>query len=110
MTRKTGCFGNAALRYFGGWLVRRALFRLRPLICSPEAGSVWGKVFRFCSLGGEERRAIKASRFSHAQKAFIPKQGADGVPVAEIRRWAWTSEATYFNWKKEYEGLTPPRC
>jgi hypothetical protein len=26
---------------------------------------------------------MKASKFSEAQKAFILKQGADGVPVAE---------------------------
>ena len=51
---------------------------------------------------------MKASRFSEAQKAFILKQGADGVPVAEICRRAGISQATYFNWKKKYEGLTPP--
>jgi hypothetical protein len=28
----------------------------------------------------------KASTFSGAQKAFIPKQGAEGMPVAEICR------------------------
>ncbi len=27
---------------------------------------------------------MKASRFSDAQKAFILKQGADGVPVADL--------------------------
>jgi hypothetical protein len=35
-------------------------------------------------LGGEERKTIKASKFSDAQKAFILKQGADGISVAEI--------------------------
>ena len=30
---------------------------------------------------------MKASQFSDAQKAFILKQGADGVPVAENRLW-----------------------
>ena len=29
---------------------------------------------------------MKASKFSDAQKAFILKQGNDGVPVAEICR------------------------
>ncbi len=29
---------------------------------------------------------MKASKFSDAQKAFILKQGADGVPMAEIYR------------------------
>ena len=51
---------------------------------------------------------MKASKFSHAQKAFIRKQGTDGVPVAEICRRAGISQATYFNWKKKYDGLQPP--
>jgi putative transposase len=50
---------------------------------------------------------MKASKFSDAQKAFIQKQGNDGVPVAEIRRKAGISQATYFNWKKRYDGLLP---
>ena len=51
---------------------------------------------------------MKASRFSDAQKAFILKQGADGMPVAEICRKAGISQATYFSWKKKYDGLLPP--
>ena len=50
---------------------------------------------------------MKASRFSEAQKAFILKQGADGMPVADICRKAGISQATYFNWKKRYDGLLP---
>jgi putative transposase len=50
---------------------------------------------------------MKASRFSAAQKAFILKQGADGMPVADICRKAGISQATYFNWKKKYDGLLP---
>lgn len=48
---------------------------------------------------------MKASRFSDAQKAFIIKQGEDGIPVAEICRKAGTAQATYFNWKKKYAGF-----
>jgi putative transposase len=44
---------------------------------------------------------MKASKFSDAQKAFILRQGADGVPVADICRKAGISQATYFNWKKK---------
>ena len=51
---------------------------------------------------------MKASQFSDAQKAFILRQGTDGVPVADICRKAGISQATYFNWKKKYEGLQPP--
>lgn len=50
---------------------------------------------------------MKASKFTDAQKAFILKQGADGVPVSEICRRAGISQATYFNWKKKYDGLLP---
>jgi len=50
---------------------------------------------------------MKASRFWDAQKAFILKQGADGVPVADICRKAGISQATYFNWKRKYDGLLP---
>ncbi|AMN39729.1 insertion element ISR1-like protein [Rhodoplanes sp. Z2-YC6860] len=50
---------------------------------------------------------MKASRFSDAQKAFILKQGADGMPVADICRKSGISQATYFNWKKKYDGLLP---
>ena len=50
---------------------------------------------------------MKASRFSDAQKAFILKQGTDGMPVADICRKAGISQATYFNWKKKYAGMMP---
>lgn len=50
---------------------------------------------------------MKASKFLDAQKAFILKQGDDGVPVAEICRTAGISQATYFNWRKKHAGLLP---
>jgi len=37
---------------------------------------------------------MKASNFSEAQKVFILKHGADGVPVAENCRKAGISQAT----------------
>ena len=52
---------------------------------------------------------MKASKFSDAQKAFVLKQGADGVPVADICRKAGISQATYFNWKKKYDGMSPSK-
>lgn len=50
---------------------------------------------------------MKATRFTDVQKAFILKQGEDGLPVAEICRKAGISQATYFNWKKKFGGLLP---
>lgn len=50
---------------------------------------------------------MKASLFTDAQKAFIIKQGGEGMAVAEICRKAGISQATYLNWKKKYAGLMP---
>jgi putative transposase len=50
---------------------------------------------------------MKASKFSEAQKAFILKQASEGMPVADICRKAGISPATYFNWKRKYDGLLP---
>ena len=50
---------------------------------------------------------MKASKFSDVQKAFILKQGKDGVAVADICRKAGISQTTYFNWKQKYDGLLP---
>ena len=51
---------------------------------------------------------MKASKFSEAQIAFVLKQAEDGSAVAEVCRKAGISQATYFNWKKRYDGLQPP--
>ncbi len=51
---------------------------------------------------------MKASKFTDAQKAFILKQGAAGVLVADICRKAGISQATHVNWKKKFDGVTPP--
>ena len=44
---------------------------------------------------------MKASQFSDAQKAFILRQGGDGVPVADICRKAGISPATSFQLEEE---------
>jgi len=41
-------------------------------------------------------------------EGVILKQGVEGHPVAAIFRRACISQVTYFNWKKNYEGLLPP--
>ena len=35
---------------------------------------------------------MKASKLTHSQKAFVPKQGKEGTPVAGICREAWISQ------------------
>jgi putative transposase len=51
---------------------------------------------------------MKASKFSDAQKTFHAEAGQRcAVAVADICRKAEISRATYFNWKKKYDGLLP---
>jgi putative transposase len=50
---------------------------------------------------------MKRSKFSEAQIAFILRQAEEGTVVGEVCRKAGISEATYYNWKKKYAGLTP---
>jgi putative transposase len=70
------------------------------VLCSLKTGPFVGRVFRSFPEAGKEWKTMKASRFSEAQKAFILKQGNDGMAVADICRKAGISQATYFNWKK----------
>ena len=51
---------------------------------------------------------MKASKFTEAQKAFILKQAEEGVPAGEVCRKAGISQATFYNWRKKYAGMTPP--
>ena len=56
---------------------------------------------------GEERKRMKASKFTDTQKPFIIKQTEEGTPVAEVCCKAGISQATIFNWRKKYAGLMP---
>ena len=46
-------------------------------------------------------------RFTEEQKAFALRQADSGVPIGEILRKLGISEATFYNWRKKYNGLTP---
>ena len=50
---------------------------------------------------------MKASKFTEAQIAFVLKQVEDKIPIAEVCRKAGISEATLYNWRKNYAGLMP---
>jgi putative transposase len=50
---------------------------------------------------------MKKSKFSEAQIAFILRQADEGTPVAEVCRKAGIADATFYNWKKRYGGVTP---
>lgn len=50
---------------------------------------------------------MKTSKFAEAWVAFGLKQAEDGSPIAELCRKASISDATVYNWRKNYAGLMP---
>jgi putative transposase len=48
---------------------------------------------------------MKTSKFTESQIIFAIKQSESGVKVDEICRKMGISQATFFNWKKNYSGL-----
>ena len=49
---------------------------------------------------------MKKSKFSDEQISFALKQADTGTPVAEVCRKMGISEATFYNWKKKFGGLS----
>jgi putative transposase len=70
-------------------------------MCSLKTPSFLVRAFPAGLLGWTGSGAMKASKFSDAQKAFVIKQSEDGMPVAEVCRKAGISQATFFNRKKK---------
>jgi putative transposase len=50
---------------------------------------------------------MKKSKFTEQQIAFALKQAELGTPVEEVCRKVGISDATFYNWKKKYGGLSP---
>jgi putative transposase len=51
--------------------------------------------------------AMKKSKFTDAQIAFVLRQAEEGTAIGEVCRKAGISEATFYNWRKKYGGLMP---
>jgi hypothetical protein len=51
--------------------------------------------------------AMKRSRFSEQQIAFILHQAEEGVAVEDVCRKAGISRQTYYRWRKRYGSLMP---
>jgi putative transposase len=50
---------------------------------------------------------MRKSKFTESQIAFILRQADEGTPITEVCRKAGISEATFYNWRAKYGGLTP---
>jgi putative transposase len=53
-----------------------------------------------------EKLLMKKTKFTEQQIAFALKQTETGTAVAEVCRKMGISEATFYNWKKKYGGLS----
>ena len=51
---------------------------------------------------------MKKTRFTEEQIAAILKQGEAGMKTADLCRQNGISEATFYNWKAKYGGMTVP--
>lgn len=70
------------------------------MTCFPVSGPVFAGEFQF---SGCVIRAAGRRRRSHS---FF-RQAEEGTAVGDVCRKAGISEATYYNWRKKYAGLTP---
>ncbi len=50
---------------------------------------------------------MKRSRFTDEQICFALKMADTGTKVSEVCRKMGISDATFYNWKKKFGGLTP---
>ena len=50
---------------------------------------------------------MKRSKFTEPQIAFILRQAEEGTAIGVVCHKAGISEATYYNWRKNYAGLAP---
>jgi putative transposase len=49
---------------------------------------------------------LKARQYTEEQIIAVLKEGEAGAKIAELCRKYGMSDATYYNWKKKYAGLT----
>jgi putative transposase len=53
-------------------------------------------------------QALKKSRFTESQILAILTEGGSGIPAAEFCRKHGISNATYYQWKSKYAGMSLP--
>ena len=55
----------------------------------------------------QEIPAVRKSKFTEQQIAFALKQAEMGTPIPEVCRKLGICDATFYQWKKKYGGLSP---
>ncbi len=51
---------------------------------------------------------MRKSRFTESQVLAILTEGGSGIPVAEVCRKHGINNATYYQWKSKYAGMSLP--
>lgn len=49
---------------------------------------------------------MKKKRFSEAQIVGVLNEAESGIPIGDLCRKHGISDATYYNWKSKYSGMT----
>lgn len=49
---------------------------------------------------------MKKSRYTEAQVTYALREAEAGTPVSDVCRGLGISEATYYNWKAKFGGMT----
>ncbi len=80
------------------------------MTCSRFPKPIFAERFQFsgaCDSGRSTGLSMKTSKFTEPQIAFILRQAEEDTALGEVCRKAGISEATFYNWRKKYNGLTP---
>jgi len=59
-----------------------------------------------CDKNSLRRTRLKAKQYTEEQIIAVLKEGEAGAKVADLCRKYGMSDATYYNWKKKYAGLS----
>ena len=83
---------------------------IRRMVFSDLLPGNWTAVsWKFPVLANARREhlAMKRSKFSEGQIAYILRQAEECAAIGEVCRKAGISEATFYVWRKKYAGLMP---